>query len=134
MMNPAQTAQQMIAVAEGHVGVDERVVLLDGGRVREVFETAPAGGSGGGMARGPLRYRLELAGTVPELVDAFPGAVPVGAGESDAFVVTVADEAELSTRLGALIAAGGVVSAVRPEAEPLEARVQRALGSGGEAT
>jgi len=112
--------------------VVERVVLLDGGRVREVFETALAGGKG--ATRGPLRYRLELAGAARELEEAFPGAVPVGPGEPGAYRVTVADEAELSTRLGALIAAGGVVSAVLPETEPLEARVQRALGSGGEAT
>src|SRR5690606_33189943 len=112
--------------------VVERVVLLDGGRVREVFEPALAGGKG--ATRGPLRYRLELAGAARELEEAFPGAVPVGPGEPGAYRVTVADEAELSTRLGALIAAGGVVSAVLPETEPLEARVQRALGSGGEAT
>src|SRR5690606_41307475 len=99
---------------------------------REVSGTPRAGGKG--AARGPLRYRREVAGAAREVEEAFPGAVPVGPGEPGAYRLTVADEAELSTRLGALVAAGGVVSAVLPETEPLEARVQRALGSGGEAT
>ncbi len=144
-----------------------RVVLLEGGRVKEIFEVAR-------LAGGPLAYRLELAAPSSAVAAAFPGAVeaPPGDGGADArgyaaaavpggaeapagdagteapgggatayhagaepagdgataYHVEVADAAELSTRLAALLDAGAIVASVTPAAEPLETRVRRALG------
>ncbi|HEX7049378.1 MAG TPA: ABC transporter ATP-binding protein [Longimicrobiales bacterium] len=103
----------------------DRVVLLEAGRVRDVLDVSRAPDAA-------QRYRLALAAPTPAVVEAFPGAA-VEPGEDDVvYTVTVADAAELSDRLAALLAAGGIVSAVAPAAEPLEARVRRALSGGAE--
>lgn len=114
----------------------DRAVLLDGGRVREVLEL-------GAAPEGPIRYRLEVGGARESLRAAFPAAVddapardahaPAAAGGEAAHaapetvVVTLADASELSNRLAAFLAAGGIVRAVVPLAEPLEDRVRRRL-------
>jgi ABC-type multidrug transport system ATPase subunit len=101
--------------------VAEQAVLLDAGRVHEILEVhqpAPA-------AR---RYRIELAWPHPAILEIFPGAV--AEPEDTAYLVMVDDTAELSARLAALLAAGAVLAAAGPVAEPLEERVQRALSGG----
>jgi ABC-2 type transport system ATP-binding protein len=91
--------------------VADRVVLLEGGRVREVLSArAPAGGG---------EYRLELVQGGEHVLQAFPGARPEG---EQGFRVTVADAAELSARLAALLARGAVLREVRPIA--LEERIR----------
>ncbi|HEX7120112.1 MAG TPA: ABC transporter ATP-binding protein [Longimicrobiales bacterium] len=52
----------------------DRVVLLEAGRVREVFDVARD-------AAGPLAYRLTLAAPSPAVAEAFPGAVEAIAGD-----------------------------------------------------
>jgi len=99
----------------------DRVVLLERGRVRETFEVRPA------TAR--LRYRIELAMPAAALLETFPDAAPDG-GSDVAYYVEVDDAAELSRRLAALLAEGGIVAAVQPAPEPLEERVRRALAEG----
>jgi ABC-2 type transport system ATP-binding protein len=95
--------------------VADRAILLDGGRVREVMDLQ-------GPAGPDTRYRIELAAPTDALPIAFPGSDPAARSIS----VTVADAAELSHRLAALLDAGGVVRAVIPEAG-LEERVRRTL-------
>ena len=100
-----------------------RVVLLEAGRVRSVIDMdAPPGSAG-------ITYRLELATPVPELAEVFPGAEPIEGDAPAAYRVVVADAAELSRRLAALLEAGAVVASVQPLLEPLEARVRRELGA-----
>jgi ABC-2 type transport system ATP-binding protein len=95
--------------------VADRAILLQEGRVREVMDLqGPAGPA--------TRYRIELAGPSDALPIAFPGSDP----SAHSATVTVADAAELSHRLAALLDAGGVVRAVVPE-EGLEERVRRTL-------
>jgi ABC-type multidrug transport system ATPase subunit len=121
----------------------DRAILLEAGRLKEVLE----------LQRPTARqqYRLALAAGGEHVSSAFPGAVAVsgrkggregergggggilgeGTGEGNAFLVTVADAAELSERLAALLAAGAVVSEVTPSPEPLEGRVRRILEEDG---
>ncbi|HEY8470630.1 MAG TPA: ABC transporter ATP-binding protein [Longimicrobiales bacterium] len=104
-----------------------RVVLLEAGRLRSVIEMdAPPGSAG-------ATYRLELAASVPELAEVFPDAEPIEGDAPAAYRVVVADAAELSRRLAALLEAGAVVASVQPLLEPLEARVRRELGAEGDA-
>ena len=94
-----------------------RVVLLDAGRMKEVFtiEAAPS------AARG---FVLHLAREAPLLTEAFPTATRL---EGNVYRVEAADGAELSARLAALLQAGGIVESVTPESDRLEQRVTRAL-------
>ena len=97
----------------------ERAVLLENGRIRDVLETRPAAT--------PTRYRIEIAAG-HGIDEFFPSAQ---ASESSLqYDVVVADAAELSARLAALIAGGGVVVSVTPDRQPLEERVHRALREG----
>ena len=102
--------------------IADLVVLLDGGRIVESFETQPD--------NAPTRmWRLRLATVTEHVTDAFPGARSLADGRE--FLVDAADDADLSARLAALLAAGAIVSAVEPATEALEARVRRALEEGG---
>ncbi|MEJ2503054.1 MAG: ABC transporter ATP-binding protein, partial [Gemmatimonadota bacterium] len=94
----------------------DRVVILEGGRVADVVEArAPSDG--------PRRYRIAVDATDEALAAAFPTAERVDFG----IVVTVADAAELSQRLAALLATGSTVREVTPFAGDLEARVRQRL-------
>jgi ABC-type multidrug transport system ATPase subunit len=53
---------------------------------------------------------------------------PVATGTT--YIVEVADYEELSARLAALLAAGATLIAAEPDTEPLEERIQQALGGG----
>ncbi|HUG40337.1 MAG TPA: ABC transporter ATP-binding protein [Longimicrobiales bacterium] len=94
--------------------IADRVVLLRDGRVQEVVGLAAIGA-------GPVRYRLDVDAPDAALREAFPGAEP----GPDGIIVTVADARELSDRLAALLAAGGVVRSVTPAGAGLEERVRR---------
>jgi ABC-type multidrug transport system ATPase subunit len=96
----------------------DRVVLLDGGSVRDVLAAR--------VPVDPKIYMLRVDAAAAALQAVFPDAIEAGAGE---FEVTVNDAVELSARLATLVSAGGVVHEVRPRTEPLEERVTRALGN-----
>jgi ABC-2 type transport system ATP-binding protein len=95
--------------------VADRVILLDGGRLKEVLDAK-------GPAGPVTRYRIDTDAPADILAIAFPDADP---GRRPV-VVTVTDPADLSHRLGALLDAGGIVRSVMPEAD-LEARVRHRL-------
>jgi ABC-2 type transport system ATP-binding protein len=96
--------------------VAERAILMDDGQIREVIDVQ-------GPAGPETRYRIELAAPTDALPIAFPGSDAAARSAT----ITVADAAELSHRLAALLDAGGIVRAVIPEAG-LEERVRRTLG------
>ena len=100
--------------------IADRVVLLEGGRVKEIMDVARP-------ATGPIGYRITLAAPSPAVAEAFPGAAVVEGAGPMTYQVQVADAAELSARLAALLDAGAVIAAVTPAGEPLEERVRRAL-------
>lgn len=96
--------------------IADRAVVLDRGAVREIIDV-----------RGPgtaARYRIRLDVPCSDVTLAFPDAVATGELE---YVVSVTGAAELSQRLGGLIALGGVVAAVEPVQPGLEDRVRTAL-------
>src|SRR5262245_40052046 len=97
----------------------DHVLLLDAGAIRDTFAIAPA-------AAGPRRYRIALQAPLPQLREAF--AEIESESDERLFTVTVRDVHELSARLSALLALGGVVEAVQP-ADSLEDRVREALRS-----
>jgi ABC-2 type transport system ATP-binding protein len=94
----------------------DRVIVLDGGSIRESFEVAhdPA------TAR---RYRIELESPVAGAAE-LPG---IHAADERALLVDVADARELTARLAALLALGAIVQSVQP-ADRVEERVRAALG------
>jgi ABC-2 type transport system ATP-binding protein len=96
--------------------VADRALLLEQGVMRGILETRSAAAG--------TRYTIRLATSFPRMAEAFPDAVP---GADDAWTVTVAGAGELTERVGALIALGGVIAAVEPDREPLEDRVRAAL-------
>ncbi len=96
----------------------DHVILLENGRVREVMETPTASG------HSPHRYAIDLVVPGDAVAAAFPGAHPA----ARPLVVEVADSADLSQRLAALLQGGAIVASVTPVTEGLEARVRRTLG------
>jgi ABC-2 type transport system ATP-binding protein len=96
--------------------VADRALLLEQGTVRGLLDTR---GSNTGT-----RYTIRLARPFDQLDTAFPDAAPLADG---GYGVSVSGAAELSERVGALIALGGIITAVEPERQPLEDRVRAAL-------
>jgi ABC-2 type transport system ATP-binding protein len=93
----------------------DRAILLEDGRVREVINLQGP--------RGPnTRYLLDVDAPPDVLAIAFPDAD----ARARPILVTVADPAELSHRLAALLDAGGLIRAVTPESG-LEDRVRQRL-------
>ncbi|HEX7238657.1 MAG TPA: ABC transporter ATP-binding protein [Longimicrobiaceae bacterium] len=102
----------------------DRVAVLAGGRIRETLELRAAG-------EAPA-WRLELAGGDSGAVaEAFPGAEPAGE-DRRAWTVRARDEAELSRRLGALLARGARVRSLAPGGARLEDRLRRVLAAGAD--
>jgi ABC-2 type transport system ATP-binding protein len=100
--------------------VADRALLLEHGSVRGLLDTR-GGGAG-------TRYNIRLATPFPAMNDVFPDAAPAGEDTGAvSYMVSVASAAELSERVGALIALGGVIAAVEPDRQPLEERVRAAL-------
>lgn len=99
--------------------VADRAVLLERGAVRELIDTR--------TDASPSAYRITLAAPFDRVSDAFPDAASV---DGTSYTVNVSGAAELSERVGALIALGGVITAVEPQRPPLEQRVRDALEDG----
>jgi ABC-2 type transport system ATP-binding protein len=96
--------------------VADRALVLERGTVRTVLDTRVAGDG--------ARYRIRLHAPLAEFATAFPHAEP---SDATSFTVAVGSAQELSERLGALIALGGVVTAIEPLRQPLEERVRDTL-------
>jgi ABC-type multidrug transport system ATPase subunit len=114
-----QAAGTTVVLASHDLGEVERVarqvVVLEGGRVKQVLQVdAPQAAA--------WRVRLDAP------FDRFDVAFPVADRAADgSWTVRVSGPVELSERLGALIALGGVVSAVEPARVALEERVRQTL-------
>lgn len=120
MISGLRSADRTVVIASHDLAelerVADRAVVLDSGSVREILDV-----------RGPdtaAHYRIRLAVPFPDLTLAFPGAVSAGNLEH---IVSVTGAAELTQRLGGLIALGAVVAAVEPIRPDLEERVRTAL-------
>ena len=118
----------------------DRVIVLNDGRVTEVMEASPD-------TAGPLRFRIALERSgpngSPSVGTVFPDAIadraeglgdesgPAVRGESsrslERWTVEVADTAELSHRLAALLDSGAILHAVTPVTDTLETRVRQRL-------
>lgn len=101
----------------------DHAIVLDKGCVREVLEVR--------SREAPTDYRLRLAEPFERIADAFPDAARL---EANAYRVTVGGAAELSQRLGSLIALGGIISAVETMEGDLEQRVRTSLGDANSST
>jgi ABC-2 type transport system ATP-binding protein len=99
--------------------VADRAVLVENGAIREIIDTRPAAA--------PATWRIRLQQPLPRILEAFPTAEAAAVDGAAAYTVTASGPAELSERLGVLIALGGVVSAVEPVRQALEDRVRGAL-------
>jgi ABC-type multidrug transport system ATPase subunit len=96
--------------------VADRAIVLERGTVRTVLDTRES--------RDGASYHIRLQQPVAELDTVFPQAVLLN---GTSFTVVVDSAKELSERLGALIALGGVVTAVEPVRHALEERVRDTL-------
>jgi ABC-type multidrug transport system ATPase subunit len=94
----------------------DRAVVLDGGSLRDVLDVR-----GHDIA---AEYRLRLGAPFGSIAAAFPGAVQL---DQVQYIVDVTGPAELSQRLGGLIAMGAVIAAVEPVRADLEERVRTVL-------
>ncbi|CAN5608771.1 ABC transporter ATP-binding protein [soil metagenome] len=94
----------------------DRAVLLERGAIREVIDIA------GDVAGAAFDITLDVA--CDRMTEAFPAAAAL---DQLRYRVQVANATELTDRLGALFAMGGIVSSVQPAREPLEDRVRAAL-------
>ncbi|HSK18650.1 MAG TPA: ABC transporter ATP-binding protein [Longimicrobiales bacterium] len=100
--------------------IADRALVLDSGAVRDLLDV-----------RGPditAEYRLRLDAPCAAVAEAFPGADQLNDRE---YLVHVTGAAELSQRLGGLIALGAVIAAVEPVRRDLEERVRTALDGDG---
>ncbi|HXE56460.1 MAG TPA: ABC transporter ATP-binding protein [Gemmatimonadales bacterium] len=100
--------------------IADRVAIFHQGRLERVVARGGASHVGD--------YRLVLAAAEPAPAELFPDARPV-TGRPGEFRVR-GEPAELSRRLGALIARGAVVLAFHPEESRLEAEFRAAVGEG----
>jgi ABC-2 type transport system ATP-binding protein len=94
----------------------DRVLLLSDGSVREDFALTSS-------AEATQRYRIELRAPVEQAADIFD---QIDDANARVLLVTVRDSNDLSARLAALLAAGGIVESVTP-GDGLEERVRAAL-------
>jgi ABC-type Mn2+/Zn2+ transport system ATPase subunit len=99
----------------------DQVLLLEQGARRGVLHTR----ADGAAAAAAAPYRITLLRASAAVAEIFPGAVSSGDGLS--WQVTAASPVELSERVGGLVAAGAVITAVEPLYQPLEERVRAAL-------
>jgi ABC-2 type transport system ATP-binding protein len=101
--------------------VADRALLLEGGVLRDVLDLQ--------AVAQPSSYLVRLDAAFPRIVEVFPDAQPLASGTG--YRVSVPGPVELSERVGALIALGGVITAVQPERADLEDRVRAALEDEG---
>jgi ABC-2 type transport system ATP-binding protein len=120
LLREVRDAGSTIILASHDLGEVERVadraIVLERGAVRSVLDTRVAGDG--------ASYRIGLQQPVPDVAAAFPSAA---ATDGTSFTVVVSGSEELSERLGALIALGGIITAVEPLRQPLEDRVRDTL-------
>jgi ABC-2 type transport system ATP-binding protein len=96
----------------------DRIIVLGGGVVREVLEV--------GALDAARSWVLRIERGADALDSCFPGFQPL---DTDAeYLVQAADAAEVSGRLAAFLAAGGIVGALRPADLDLERRVRQLEG------
>lgn len=103
--------------------VADRVVVLEGGRIRETIDLS------GATAAGLPPYRIEIEGggeDAARLVELFPGALPEE-GASLAFRVGADDLPQLNRRLARFLEGGGVIRSVAPDRASLEERFRSSL-------
>ena len=96
--------------------IADRALVLESGAVRDILDVRSADVT--------AEYRLRLDVPSAAVMDAFPGADQLNDRE---YLVRVTGAAELSQRLGGLIALGAVIAAVEPVRRDLEDRVRTAL-------
>src|SRR5690606_7081998 len=111
---------RVIVIASHDLSELERIadhaLVLEAGEVRDVLDIhAPAT---------TVEYRLVLAAPFGQIHAAFPDAERV---DDLNYHLSVTNAAELSQRLGGLIALGATVAAVEPVRAGLEERVRTAL-------
>ncbi len=95
----------------------DRALLLEDGSVRELVSLRD---------RTAVRtYRVELSASHPALTEVFPDAR--AAPGNAAYLIDVADVADLNRRLAALLSAGAAIVSIAP-ADTLENRVTRTTG------
>lgn len=115
-----KSENRVIVIASHDLSELERIadhaLVLDDGEVRDVLDIRAPDST--------LEYRLTLAAPSDQVSVAFPGAERLSELE---YTLAVTGPAELSQRLGGLIALGGVVAAVEPVRADLEERVRTAL-------
>ncbi|HEX2166081.1 MAG TPA: ABC transporter ATP-binding protein [Longimicrobiales bacterium] len=99
----------------------DRAIVLDRGSIRDILDVR-----GGAVS---AEYRIRLAEPFDGIAEAFPGATSLDASD---YLVTVGGAAELSQRLGGLIALGAIVTGVEPVRADLEERVRTSLADGGD--
>lgn len=95
--------------------IADRVLILQDGTITEDLDLSVDRAA-------PRDYALRLAAPHDAVNEIFPESLPTGDGQ---YTVRVANAADLSARLGALIEAGAIIVAVQPAAD-LEQRVTRA--------
>ncbi|MEJ2678268.1 MAG: ABC transporter ATP-binding protein [Gemmatimonadota bacterium] len=127
LINELRSPERLVLIASHALAEVERVadhvVLLEDGQVRDVLVVR-------GPTAGPVRYRIRLAKPSPVMAEVFPDVAPLEGGTE--YVVVVADTAELSQRLAALLARDVTLAEATPVVEPLEERVRRALDRSGD--
>jgi ABC-2 type transport system ATP-binding protein len=96
----------------------DRATVLGAGRVRDTLELR--------MPATKRAFLITLAEPSADFAELFPGAAAMG-DDASSFRVEVDDAHELSSRLAALLARGGVLSSVAPAGPDLEERVRRVL-------
>jgi ABC-2 type transport system ATP-binding protein len=122
--------------------IADTVVLLEAGHIRDIVPARSAADY--------TRFRLRVNAPEPALRAAFPDASPVpdggaiegssdpalragepndgtrGSARPDSLLsIVVRDVSDLNQRIATLIAAGGIVYEIVPQADPLEARIAR---------
>lgn len=96
--------------------IADRALVLDNGAVRDVLDVRARAAA--------LHYRIRFAQPFDDVGGAFPDATRI---DDLAYVVVVTGPADLSLRLGGLIALGALIDTVEPVRPGLEERVRGTL-------
>lgn len=96
--------------------IADRALVLEKGAVRDVLDVRARDAA--------ADYRLRLAVPFADATAAFPGAVRIDELE---YIVNVTSPADLSQRLGGLLALGALIDTVEPVRPGLEERVRDSL-------
>lgn len=120
MVTELRSEGRTVVIASHDLSEVERIadhaLVLDAGAVREILDVR--------AHHQNIEYRVRLAAPFDQFMEAFPRAARLDALQ---YAVNVAGPAELSQRLGGLIALGALIAAVEPVRADLEERVRTAL-------